>query len=72
MKGGVADPRAVSEMTRVIGGRIYRLYIAARQIISVARYLASARLASQSRDCFSPFRSNSIFPLMVSTVTLPL
>ena len=38
---------------------------------SVPGYLASLRLASQSRDCFSPFRSNSILPLIVSALTFP-
>src|SRR5215510_8393080 len=34
-------------------------------------FLSSARLASQSRDWFSPLRSNSTLPLMASPETLP-
>ena len=35
-------------------------------------FFSVSRLASQSRDCGWPFRSDSILPLMVSAVTLPL
>lgn len=34
--------------------------------------LAASRLASQSRDCASPPRLNSILPLIVSPLSLPL
>src|SRR5439155_7541117 len=40
--------------------------------LSLSYFFSVSRLASQSRDWASPFRSNSIFPLMLSPLILPL